>query len=101
MDIGVGDPLGVHVELEAWLANSEVHRQMQRQYERQHGDGEGEGTDVALTPREDHEQQCAAKRDEGDQAEDEGIEHVCVHRAPAVQTMKAITAAAPTATHPA
>ena len=87
-------------ELEARLPVHEVPRQVQRNDERQDRDDEREDVNVAVAPREEQQQQRAAKRQEGNEGEDVGMDHFGVHRVP-FQTMKTTTTAAPTATHPA
>ena len=98
MDVGVRNPRDVLLELKAFPLANQVPGQMQRSQKRDEGDRQREVTNVAVTPGEEGKQNGARQREKGDEGKD-----VCVsefHRNP-LQTMKAITAAAPIATHPA
>ena len=59
-----------------------------------------EDFDVPIAPRKKEQQQRAAERHKGYEAEDEGMDIFSFHRVP-FQIMKTTTAAAPAATHPA
>ena len=100
--LGVRDPLLVDRELEAVDAAAEVDREMQRQDKGEQRDDQCEDADVAVAPRQQHKHQRARQRGEGHEGENDGAEfrHVSSGLRP-IQIMKAITAAEPTAIHPA
>ncbi len=85
-------------ELEAGLSAHEVPRQVQRGQQGDQRNAEREVADIAVAAREKRQQDRAYQRQEHDDGEDVVVDEV--HRNP-LHTMKAMTAVAPTATHPA
>ncbi len=98
MNVGVRNPGDVLLELEAALAANEIPRQVQRGQQRDERNRQREVAHVAVAAREESQQDRARQRQENHDGEDVVVDEV--HRTP-LHTMKAITAAAPTATHPA
>src|SRR6185312_944922 len=86
MNIGMGDPGAIDLELKAAPGAVKVRRQVQRDNEVEQRDDQRENADVAVAPRKEQKQQSASQRNKRDQRENRGIESQAVHRVP-TQTM--------------
>src|SRR5271169_5292479 len=97
MDIRIRDPLIVNLVLKRALSSLKMYRQMQRKNEIEQGDYESKQTNIPVASRK--QQKCTRQRNEGDQRKHRVVQRGA-HRVP-IQTMYAITTAAPAAIHPA
>src|SRR5580704_17936369 len=99
MDIGIRNPLIVNLVLKRGLSSLKMHRQMQRKNKIEQRNDESKQTNIPVASRKQQQQKCACQRNERDQRKHRVVQRGA-HRVP-IQTMYAITTAAPAAIHPA
>src|ERR1035438_9673765 len=98
VDVGVGNPGDVLLELEPALPADQVPRQVQRGEQGDQRDRQRKIADIAIAARKEQQQDGSRQRQKNNDGEDVAVDEI--HRTP-LHTMKAITAAAPMATQPA
>jgi hypothetical protein len=82
VDVGAGNPLLVDVVLESGLRSMKINWKMQRKNKREQRNNQRKNADVAVTAREQHQQQRSRERGKRHQRQNVGAPAVGVHRAP-------------------